>query len=402
MAIATGVYKKIAYKKEDTWGVVPAASGAKYIRRVTGSFNLTKEFYESAEIRVDHQVADYRGGIRSAEGSLNGELSAGSYSDFMQSIVARDFTAVNLGAAVSMTVATSGSQWKLVRTTGSFLTQGLQPGMVIRAAGLTATADNGKNLLVLSVTALEVVVMPLNGSTLTVQATDSSVTLTAPGKQTFVPQSNHTDDSYTFEDWYSDVEQSAIYTGMKVGSMAVSLPSTGMATVDFSFQGKDMAQTGTTQYFTTPAAQSSTGVMAAVNGAMLVNGIPVALVTSADLTIERALENATAVGSNSVAEVFTGRIRATGNMSVYFTDAQFRSYFDQETPVSVVLTMTQDNQKDANFISIVLPKVKFGSFTLDDGELGLTASSDFQALLNDITTGGLPVTTVAIQDSAVA
>ncbi|MDV7395563.1 phage tail tube protein, partial [Arthrospira platensis SPKY1] len=120
---------------------------------------------------------------------------------------------------------------------------------------------------------------------------------------------------------------------MKVNSMGISMPSTGIITLDFGFTGKDMAQTGTTQYFTSPAAQSASGVMAAVNGAVIVNGQPVALITSIDFTVDRATENATAVGSNSLAEIFTGRILVTGNMSVYFTDANFRNYFNNETEV---------------------------------------------------------------------
>jgi hypothetical protein len=116
--------------------------------------------------------------------------------------------------------------------------------------------------------------------------------------------------------------------------------------------------------------------------------------------MERATENATVVGSNSVADIFTGRIRVTGNLSVYFEDAAFRNYFNAETPVSIVLTVTADNTATANFVTFTLPKVKLGSFTKDDGELGIIASTSFQALLNDVTTAGLAPTTIQIQDSA--
>jgi hypothetical protein len=272
--------------------------------------------------------------------------------------------------------------------------------MVIRATGLTTTADNDKNLLVASLTATDAVVVPLNGSTMTAQGTESAVTFTAPGKQTFVPATAHTDDSYTVEEFYSDIAQSEVYTGMKVNSVAVQLPATGLTTVDIGFAGKDLTQVGTTQYFTSPTAQNSNGIFAAVNGVMLVAGAPVALVTSADFAIERATENATVVGSNSVADIFTGRIRVTGNLSVYFQDAAFRDYFDDETSVSIVLTVTADSSADSNFVGFTLPKVKLGSFTKDDGELGLIASASFQALLNEVTTAGLPATTIQIQDSA--
>ena len=400
MPISKGTAKQVAYKKETTFGTLAGNTSGKLLRRVTANFNLVKEAYESAEIRVDRQVADFRHGVRSAEGTLNGELSSASYADFMGSVVGKDFATVSLGAAVQTTVTAVGTTYALVRATGSWLTDGLRVGMVVRATGLTTTGDNAKNLLVASLTATNAVVVPLNGSTMTAQGTASAVTLAAPGKQTFVPATGHTDDSYTVEEFYSDIAQSEVYTGMKVNSVAVQLPATGLTTVDIGFAGKDLTQTGTTQYFTSPTAQNSNGIFAAVNGVMLVNGAPVALITSADFNMERATENATVVGSNSVADIFTGRIRVTGNMSVYFQDAAFRDYFDDETPVSIVLTVTADSTASSNFVGFTLPKVKLGSFTKDDGELGIVASASFQGLLNDVTTAGLAATTIQIQDSA--
>ena len=401
MPISKGTAKIVAYKKETTWGTLAGAASGKQLRRVTANFNLTKETYESNEIRTDRQVADFRHGVRSAEGSLNGELSVGSYSDFMQSILGRDFAVVNLGAAATCTLTVVGSVYTIVRSAGSWVTSGARVGHIVRFTGLTATADNNRNFLVASLTATDMRIVPLNGTAPTVQAGGTSVTTTVPGRTSYVPSSGHTDDSYTFEEWYSDIAQSEVYTGVKVNSMSVQLPASGLATVDLGFVGRDLAQNGITQYFTAPTAQGTTGVLAAVNGVMLVGGVPVALVTSADLSVERATENAMAVGSNSIAEIFTGRIRASGNLSVYFQDATFRNYYDLETPVSIVFTMTQDNTPNSNAISITLPKVKLGSFSKDDQELGLVAQTSFTALLNDISVPALEATTVQIQDTSI-
>ena len=55
------------------------------LRRVSSSFNLTKETYQSEEIRTDYQLSDFRHGVRSVEGNVSGELSAGTYADFLAS-----------------------------------------------------------------------------------------------------------------------------------------------------------------------------------------------------------------------------------------------------------------------------------------------------------------------------
>ncbi len=387
MPISKGTAKQVGYKKETTWGTLAGNTSGKLLRRVTASFNLVKDAYESAEIRTDRQIADYRHGVRSAEGSLNGELSPATYADFMGSIVGKDFATSTASAA---SVAVDGTGNIGVVSGADFIAAGFKVGMVVQTAA-------AKNMLVTTVGTTSMSVISLNGTTI---ADETGVTVAAVGKVTEVPTSGHTDDSYTVEEWYADIGQSEVYTGMKLNSMAVQLPATGLTTVDFGFAGKDLTQKGTTQYFTSPTAQNSNGIFAAVNGVMLVAGQPVALVTSADFTVERATENATAVGSNSVAEIFTGRIRVTGNLSVYFQDATFRGYFDAETPVSIVLALTTDSTDDSQFVTFTLPKVKLGSFTKDDGELGIVASTSFQALLNDVTTAGLPATTIQIQDSA--
>ena len=381
MAISNGTAKVVAYKKETTFGTLAGASTGKQLRRVTADFNLAKEAYSSNEIRTSRQNASSAHGVRSVEGSLSAELSAGSYADFMGSILARDFSTVTLGAAVQVTVTVSGSSYQFVRSTGSFITSGFRPGLIVKAAGLTKVDDNGRYFLITAASALSATFVPLDTlGAPTAQGTASSVTFTAPGKQTFIPATGHTDQSYTIEEWYSDIAQSQVFTGMKVNSMGVSMPSTGIVTLDFGFVGKDMSQTGTTQYFTSPSAQSASGAMAAVNGAVIVNSMPVALITSIDFTVDRATENATVVGSNSLAEIFTGRILVTGNMSLYFTDANFRNYFNNETEVSLVLGVSTNACGTGSAMSFYMPRVKVNSFGLADAELGITASVSFEAL----------------------
>jgi hypothetical protein len=402
MPISKGVSKRVAYKKEaGGWGVLAGNTGAKYLRRVTADFTLTKDAYESNEIRTDYQISDFRHGVKSVDGSLNGEFSPGSYSDFIASVVAKDFVSVAPVSSLSLTIAASGQLYTVTRAAGSWLTDGFEVGNIVRLSGGTLDTNTvGNNLLVVSLTALALTVRVLNGSTLVAQSAITGCTATVQGKKTFAPLTGHTDDSYTVEEWYSDILQSEVYTGNKVGSVAFQLPSTGLSTIDITFQGKDLTQKGTTQYFTSPTAAGTTGIFAAVNGAVIVNGVPAALITSADLTIERGLEAATVVGSNTAADIFTGRIRVSGNISVYFQDATYRDYFVNESEVAIVFALSSDNSNASNAVSFVLPRVKLGSSGKSDTELGLITQHSFTALLNSVTAAGLPATTIQIQDTA--
>jgi len=403
MPIAKGISKQVAIKKESTYGTLAGATGGRLLRRVTSSFNLTKDAYQSDEIRTDYQMSDFRHGVRSADGSVSGELSPGSYSDLFAAALAKAFVAPGAGTGVGTAAAFTATSTVLTRPSGSWITDGFKIGDVIRiTAGTGAVAgDLNKNLLITAVAALTMTFVVLNGSGFTTTSVTAAGVIGVFGKKTFVPQTGHTSDSFTVEEFYSDIAQSEVYTGCKVNTVGISIPSTGMSTVDFSFMGKDLNTTGTTQYFTTPTALGSSGVFAGVNGVVIFNGTQVAVVTDASVNINRNISNATVLGSNSISESFDGRAIVDGSLSLYFTDAVAREAFKNETEVSVIFTLTTNNTANADFMSITLPRIKINSFTKDDGEQGITASCDFQALLNP-TTGSADVTTIVIQDSLAA
>ena len=400
--LAKGVDKKIAYRKETTWGVVAPDSGAKQLRRVTSQFNQTAETLQSAEIRQDYQIADYRLGSLSTEGSLNGELSPGTYSDFFAAALAKNFAAGGSTTGASLTIAASGSFYTITRAAGSWLTDGFYVGNVIRLSGAGfAPANVGKNIQILSITALVLTVRTFDENTLTPEGPIAAAGAAVIGKQTFAPLTGHTSDSFTIEEFYGDVNVSEVHAGNKVSSIAVQLPASGFCTVDVSFMGKGMMKTGNTQHFATAAAASTTGLTVGISGSVLVNGVPAGVITNASFNLDRGLESAVVVGSRYAADIFDGRVNVTGDFSTYFENSVYRDYFINETKISLVFALTTGSEANAEVISFVLPSVKLGSVTRNDGEAGIVQDHSFQALLNSVTTGGLPATTLLVQDTSV-
>ena len=153
------------------------------------------------------------------------------------------FTAITPTALGSTTIAAVAATYTVTRTTGSYLTDGLRVGNVIRLTGFNAN-NNAKNLLVITLTATVATVIVLNGAALTPETVASAGTYAATGKTTYAPSIGHTDDSYTIEQFYSDISQSEVTTGNKVNTMGLALPATGLVTADFGFMGQDLKQTG--------------------------------------------------------------------------------------------------------------------------------------------------------------
>jgi hypothetical protein len=403
MTIARGVAKKVVLTPETTYGVLPAANttSAQLMRRVTSAFNLKKDTFESNEINSHYQVSDIRTGIRSAEGSLNGELSPGTYSLPIAAVMAKDFATVAPITGLSVTIAANGLLWNVTRTAGSWVSDGVLVGSVVRFTGGTLNAANvANNALIVALTATVLTIKVLSATNFVAEGTAvASVTMTVVGKQSMVPSTGHTDKSFTVEEFYSDISVSESYTGVKFGSANISIPATGLVTVDLSAMGRNLERVDTTAYFTAPTVPTTTGLLTSVNGALVVNGVPSALVTSASVNIERNLENAVVVGSGFATEVFVGRIRVSGSLSVYFSDSTFSNLYDQETPVSLVIALTTGTDKAGDVISLVIPKIKLTDFNKADAELGIVAEVPFTAVLNDVVTAGLPATTMMMQDS---
>lgn len=401
MPQASGVFKQVTYKAEVTYGLKPAAASAQALRRVTSDLSLTKDTYQSAEIRTDQQVQDMRHGVRRVAGTLNGELSPGTYKDFIAAALRKDFASVAALTALSVTIAGSGPTWTVTRAAGDFLTGGIKKGDVVRLSVGTLNAANiNKNLLVSNVTATVLTVRPLNGVALVAEGPIASTTCTVAGKKTFAPTTGHTNQSFSIEHWFSDVAQSEVHTGCQPSSIDLQLPPTGLATIGIGFVGKDI-ETATAQYFTSPTAATTTGLTAAVNGLVLINGTAVAVLTGLTLQIQSARSGDPVVGSNSIPTQFPGRITVSGQATAYFEDATLRDAFLNETEMELVVVLASDNTAASKFVGFTMPRCKLGGSSKSDGEGGIVQTIPFTALLP--TTGGTGIanelSTIVVQDS---
>ncbi len=404
MAIAIGVNKQVKYKVESTWGTVPAAGSAQLLRRVSSDIDLKKDTYESNEIRTDYQVADFRHGVRRVAGGIRGELSPLTYSDFLAAACRKAWAATTAISAASFTIAASGSYWTITRAAGSFLTDGIKNGDVVRlTAGSFNAANLNKNLGVLNVNSATVLlVTPLNGVALVAEGPIASATMSIPGKRVWTPTSGHLDPSYSIEHWFSDIAQSEVFSGCKVSTIALGLPATGLATIDIGFMGKDVT-TATAEYFTSPTALTSSGIVAAVNGVLRYGNASIANITGLTLNYDGGMKDKPVVGQNTIPDIHEGRVRWSGQFTALFENATYRDAFLNETAASFSAWLTTGSSGTADFIGLNVYNAKLNGTSKSDGEDGLEQTIPFTALFNS--TGGAGVsseqTTVLLQDSLV-
>lgn len=406
--IATGVFKRVVARKQSALKTIAtAAGGGQSLRRVTSTLDLKRNQYRSNEINASQQRKDSRLGVKSVEGSISGEMSPGTYQMFFESVMRQLVqNAVTSGALTTIAAATAGAgtgSGTFTRGAGSFLTDGFRAGDLVRASGFatTAVANNAKNMIITDLTALVMTVMTVDGTDIVAKAAGDSVTLATPGKATWIPLTGHTRDYYTIEHLFADTAPviSERFVDCVIGQASIKLPATGMATVDFSVMGLDM-QTGTAAYFTAPVAASSSGLQAAVNGALLIDGVKVGTLTSLDININGNYSApGGVVGSNVDPDIFPGTVDVTGTVTALLDSTLLRDKFLAETEGQIVAVLTTSNAAAADATVIVMNSVKFGAADKDDGEKGISVTLPFMA--TEYTGGNAKFrpTTISIQDT---
>lgn len=415
MPIATGVSKNLVFKKQTGLGVKAPGGAAtgQLLRRVTSNLSLKKATYSSNELRPSQQKSDFRHGVWSIDGTISGEVSVGTYQSFEESLLrAAATTAPTTGAITTVGVApTSGSAGTFTRSGGSFFSDGFKIGMVVRATGYTTTGVtvNGVNLFITSLTATVMGFVMMNGGTVPTKAAADSVTILAAGKYIAIPSTagTQTRDYYTIEHNYADIKQSEQFTDCVITEMAVKLPGSGMATVDYTVKGLDQDITdyssSGTAYFTSPTAASTGAILASSNGILFLNGQAVALITGLNFSVKgNHTDPGGVVGSNFNPDIFPGPITVDGQVTVLFQDASIRDLFTNETEFSMYAMFTADNSNASAFKAYSFSRCKMSSADKDDGNKSLVMTMGFTALenVNGGTGTATHASTIAIQDSA--
>lgn len=403
MTVAQGIRKQVAYKKQSGLGSPSSGAGGQLIRRETFAMNVTKDTYSNNEIVSHQQHTGDVHGVRKSAGTLAGVLSAKTYQDFFSSLLRKAWAATADITGMSITVAASGSGYTLTRAAGSFLTDGIKVGDVVRlTAGSFTAGTTNKNLLVTAVTATVCTVMVLNGSALTAEGPIASATMAVPGKKVFVPTSSHTNDYYGIEEYFSDLTRSHLYNDVQIGSCEVALPATGNVTCSWGLIGLGDVDKSGAQVLTSPTAETTTSVVASVSGAVLVDGVKQASVTSLSLNINGNTSHGEAVvGSNSIPDTQKGRVMVSGSFTALYESDTLGTPFDDESAIEIHAVAADSALAAADFVSFSMTAVKVFSNDADDGEKQIVRTYNFTAQYNGSGGSGTAYdqTIIALQDS---
>lgn len=395
----TGIGKQVRIKAETTAGTFAGAAGSQILRRVTSNIQLSKQRLQSGELRDDYQRVTSRHGGRRVEGQLSGELSFGTYQALFEASMRKTAASVANITGLTLTVAASGSNYTITRSAGSWITDGVRVGMVVRAtAGLNAASLN-KNLLVLALSAMVMTVFALNDYALTIEAAVAACTVTVPGKTIVVPSTGHLDRAFSIEELNNDLTTpiSRLSLGCRVSRVSERINPSSLVSVEFSFLGMDQ-ELNATEQFTSPTAAGTTDAASGVVGVLFNGTTRIAYLTSINMDHDNGHSVEPVLFATAVPDVFEGPFVLTGQFTAMLEDATFLTAFDAESELSLAMVLLGGSTGNCDFQTRFLPRVKINSAQPDDGAKGLVQTVQFEALKLPTTTG-YDSTTLSLQDS---
>lgn len=408
--IAEGVATRVSYKAyasgtmtSNSQDQAPGASGAQTLRRTTANFSLSKSTYQSAEIRDDRQIADFRHGARTVTGSLQGEFSPQTYFELITAAHRDTAVASITKGASAFTSVVSSNTGTFTMTAGNPVTEGFRVGDVIRFTGLAATANNSKNFIITSFTGTQSRTIGVYPAPTTDAAPDTSFTITRPGKSTLIPSTGFVSRKFGIEVYHSDIDIARLTTEARITGYRLGLPAEGMSTIEVMATGRDQVVTSASSapYFTSPTAATTTGIFAAVNGLLRVGGTAVGTITGVDISFDLAATTKQVVGQNFTPEIFLGRANVTGNFNALLEDGILLNNFINEDEIDALLYLTTSSAAAADAVTIYLPRLKLGGADVQvSGEADTPISLPFQCLKYVGSGSGIEQTTIRVHDVA--
>ena len=400
---AQGLFKQTAFGKQTALGTPKTGAGGQILRRKTSIFTATKDSTSNDEIVSHRQDTGITYGMKKTGGKIDGNLSPGTYSVLMAGALMADFAAVT-PMVIGTDCVSAATAPQFVDGSSSFLTAGLKVGDVVRFTGFTTTAvgNNSKNFLITALTAGNMTGVFLDGSAVIAKTETASVTCTVVGKKAKVPTTGHTNDFFTFEEWYSDQSRSEVFADCKVNQLSIGIPAAGPATIGLDIVGLGSRVLAGTQSFTTPASETPTDVVQAANGAIYLNGALAGHVTTASLTLDRGISPVGAsIGSRVSPDVNQGRVKVSGSFTAMFDDTTIQALYDAETAVSLCVVASSDTTATSDFVGFSMGRIKLTGDAPDDGEKAVLRTYPFTAEING--SGGAALafdkTILTVQDS---
>lgn len=184
-----------------------------------------------------------------------------------------------------------------------------------------------------------------------------------------------------------------LFKGCEFNTLNVTNAANDRNQITLGIIGQDMTVGNDPPTGATFPAATTTGVMTGIQGSANEGGSPVAVVTSANFTLENGLEIRPVIGSQKTILPSIGRSNVTGEITAYFEDGTLLSKFLDETASSISFDCADGL---GNTYTFLFPKIKYsGGEVPVTGPGSISMTLPFQAIYDSSEATQIKITRTA-------
>lgn len=318
------------YVPETTPGVTPTSPSWSPLRNTGGIPAVTRDALVSNELDGSRETSSIRTGNKQVTGEYAIELSAQSQDELLAGAMTSSWVTGVTGSGLS--VAVDATAKTFTRAAGSFLTDGVEVGDLIRFSDLPG--GNGKPFIVTTVTALVVTSAAIPDGTLTTAAAATTDYLTGDKLET-----GNLCKTYSILTWFKGrcggADSYVITRGVEFSGFSIEQAVNAMVTGSFPFIGLSQ------EILSAPPAGSTFTVnfdaqpFASVDVSAFNGTAPLKLIDTFTITNDNGASAQFELGNDSVAFVERGRAANTFSLAGKLYDMTLLNLFLNETQIEL-------------------------------------------------------------------
>lgn len=352
---------RVSIVPEGTFGVTPPNPAWQVLATTGQSMRDQIGYQQSRTINNDRNVQDLIRLSKAAGGGIPVELTHSPSGEGLERLIRAAMAGTETASVTpSDAITANGGAKTFTRSTGSFVTDGIEVGDIVKSSGATEAAKNGY-FRVTVVSALSI----------TVEAdanfiADEVVTLVRGARI----KNGTTEQFFSVEVARLDLQIAQVFTGCAVDGMDFTIADGDVTTADFSLQASTStryaANNGTTDNFGpgTPTYTSPT-----VSPVLDSIGVPEVrsqgsayAAKSVNMSLLNNVSPRTQIGALGAQSMRFGEFGASGQISAYLADFTELDAYADNTSSDIWLVMEDANSKG---FSLSFPEIKYGDAGAD-------------------------------------
>ena len=348
---SAGSYHGLAWVSETTFGL-PSSATLVSLRHTSCALALAKETFQSAELRSDRQITDFRHGNQKPAGNIGIEISYGEFDTFLEAA---------LGGTWQIAYAKTGVTWSAGKPSltncffASTATHTFATGDVVSVSGFTGTTATILNKTFVIATHALAKTFTIVGTSLATHLAGDTVTIRRDPSL----KAGTTQRSFSIERTFGDIAKYQQFKGCVVNTLNFSVKPNAIVTGEFGMLAKGALSTSTS-WDATPTASQTNAPFDSFTGTIKEGGTAVAYVTAVDLKLDNGGTPTYVIGDDETPCIPLGRSNITGSLDVYFQDLIMLKKFEAETVSSIEFFLGSGLEGGKSY-RVYLPNVKYGS-----------------------------------------